>query len=226
MAFWDPGSVFSSMRIALINEDSQADKNSLIYEVLTKIAHKYAHTVDNYGMFTEKDPYQINYIQVGILASIILDTDMADFVVTGCGTGQGAMISCNAFQNVICGYASSPLDAYLFSQINAGNAISIPYAQQFGWGSEINLEMIFEQLFSHPFGQGYPQKFANEESISRVKMSTDIKERTQRPVLEALKELDQKSLKHLIGSDAFRTAFEKRDPQGETADYIRSLLNN
>ena len=82
------------MRIALINEDSQADKNSLILKVLNEVADKYGNVVDNYGMYSEKDKHQINYIQVGILASIILETGMADFVVTGCGTGQGAMISC------------------------------------------------------------------------------------------------------------------------------------
>ena len=85
------------MRIALINEDSQADKNKLIAETLCAVADKYGNTVDNYGMYAETDPHQINYIQVGVIASVILETGMADFVVTGCGTGQGAMISCNAF---------------------------------------------------------------------------------------------------------------------------------
>lgn len=73
------------------------------------------------------------------------------------------MISCNAFKNVVCGYASTPLDAYLFSQINAGNVILIPYAQQFGWESEVNLKMLFEHLFSQNFGGGYPVRFADEE---------------------------------------------------------------
>lgn len=212
------------MRIALINEDSQAEKNSLIYEVLNKVATKYDNTVDNYGMYREDDEHQVNYIQVGILASVILETGMADFVVTGCGTGQGAMISCNAFKNVICGYASTPLDAYLFSQINAGNAISIPYAQQFGWGSEVNLEMLFEHLFCQDFGGGYPKRFADEEKISRVKMSTDIKYLTSKEVLDSLKSMDQKTVKDLFDYKEFKDLFAKYAKDCELSSYIKELL--
>ena len=43
------------MRIALINENSQAGKNELIYNTLQMVASKYGHTVDNYGMFTAPD---------------------------------------------------------------------------------------------------------------------------------------------------------------------------
>lgn len=214
------------MRIALINEDSQADKNSLIYETLQKAAGKYGHTVDNYGMVCEKDVHQINYTQVGIVASVILETKMDDFVVTGCGTGQGALISCNAFKNVICGYASKPLDAYLFSQINAGNAISIPYAQQFGWGSEVNLEMIFEALFSQEFGGGYPRRYADEEQISRKKMSTDIKFHSQKDVLDALKDMDREVLRSLLNYKEFREQFDARAIDCKVSQYLRNEILN
>lgn len=213
------------MRIALINEDSQADKNSLILKVLNEVADKYGNVVDNYGMFSEKDKHQINYIQVGILASIILETGMADFVVTGCGTGQGAMISCNAFKNVVCGYASTPLDAYLFSQINAGNAISIPYAQQFGWGSEVNLKMLFEHLFCQNFGGGYPKRFADEEKISRVKMYTDIKYCSQKDVVDVLMSLNQDDLKELLDYTEFKNLFKQYAKKGEITNYISDLLS-
>lgn len=212
------------MRIALINEDSQADKNELIYTTLKEVATKYGHTIDNYGMFSEQDTHVINYTQIGIMASIILETKMADFVVTGCGTGQGAMISCNAFKNVICGYASSPLDAYLFSQINAGNAISIPFAQQFGWGSEVNLSMLFEHLFCQAFGGGYPKKYADEEKISRIKMSTEIKDRSQKEILTALKDLDQSNLKALLNYEEFKELFYKNAVDGEVKSYIEGLI--
>ncbi len=38
------------MRIALINENSQAGKNSLICDALKKVVEPMGHTVDNYGM--------------------------------------------------------------------------------------------------------------------------------------------------------------------------------
>lgn len=57
------------------------------------------------------------------------------------------MLALNSFPNVLCGFASEPTEAYLFSQINNGNALSIPYAKGFGWGAELNLKFIFERLF-------------------------------------------------------------------------------
>ena len=37
------------MRIALINENSQAAKNGVIYNALKKVADQYGFEVDNYG---------------------------------------------------------------------------------------------------------------------------------------------------------------------------------
>ena len=43
------------MKIALINENSQAAKNSLIEETLRKVVEPMGHTVDNYGMYAAAD---------------------------------------------------------------------------------------------------------------------------------------------------------------------------
>lgn len=43
------------MKIALINENSQAAKNAQIYEILKEEAEKAGHTVDNYGMYAADD---------------------------------------------------------------------------------------------------------------------------------------------------------------------------
>lgn len=122
------------MKIALINENSQAVKNAQIYEILKEEAEKAGHTVDNYGMYAADDEPQLTYVKNGLLASILLSSGAADFVVTGCGTGQGAMLACNSFPNVLCGHVTGPLDAYLFGQVNDGNCIAMPFAQSFGWG--------------------------------------------------------------------------------------------
>ena len=89
------------MKIALINENSQAAKNAQIYEVLNEEAKKAGHTVFNYGMYSAEDDVQLTYVKNGLLASILLTTKAVDFVVTGCGTGQGAMLACNSFPNVL-----------------------------------------------------------------------------------------------------------------------------
>ena len=42
------------MKIALINENSQAGKNELIFETLKKVTEPMGHTVFNYGRQSEK----------------------------------------------------------------------------------------------------------------------------------------------------------------------------
>ena len=49
----------STMKIALINENSQAAKNSMICENLKKIVEPMGHEVFNYGMYTAEDETQL-----------------------------------------------------------------------------------------------------------------------------------------------------------------------
>ena len=86
-----------------------------------------------------------------------------DFVVTGCSSGQGMMLACNSMPDVICGYAPTPKDAYLFAQINNGNAISLPLGEDYTCSGIENLEKTIEALFSEPFGQGYPKSEADRK---------------------------------------------------------------
>ena len=178
------------MKIALINENSQAVKNAQIYEILKEEAEKAGHTVDNYGMYAADDEPQLTYVKNGLLASILLSSGAADFVVTGCGTGQGAMLACNSFPNVLCGHVTGPLDAYLFGQVNDGNCIAMPFAQSFGWGAEINLRDTFAKLFSEPFGGGYPKERREPEQRNK-KILDEVKKVTHKPIMTILKEIDQ-----------------------------------
>lgn len=125
------------MKIALINENSQAAKNGMIEKALKKVLEPMGHTVINYGMYSAEDMQGITYVQIGILVAVLLNSGAADYVITGCGTGEGAMLACNSFPGVICGHVEDALDAYTFAQINDGNAIAIPFAKGFGWGGEL-----------------------------------------------------------------------------------------
>ena len=91
------------MKIALINENSQAAKNGIIEAALKKVVEPMGHEVVNYGMYAADDAAQLTYVQCGILAAILLNSGAADYVVTGCGTGEGAMLALNSFPGVICG---------------------------------------------------------------------------------------------------------------------------
>jgi ribose 5-phosphate isomerase RpiB len=121
------------MKIALMMENSQAGKNAIILKELKAVADEKDFPVFNVGMSDEND-HHLTYIHLGIMASILLNAKAVDFVVTGCGTGQGALMSLNIHPGVICGYCIDPADAFLFAQINNGNALSLPFAKGFGWG--------------------------------------------------------------------------------------------
>ena len=114
------------MKIALINENSQNSKNPMIEAALKKVVEPMGHTVFNYGMYADTDSKPLTYVQNGILAAVLLNSGAADYVVTGCGTGEGAMLACNSFPGVLCGHVADPLDAYTFAQVNDGNAVAMP----------------------------------------------------------------------------------------------------
>ncbi len=194
------------MKIALINENSQAAKNEIIYNALKKVADQKGYEVRNYGMYTAEDDAQLTYVQNGILAAVLLNSGAADFVVTGCGTGEGAMLALNSFPGVICGHVANPLDAYTFAQINDGNAISIPFALGFGWGGDLNLEYIFEKLFSEPFGGGYPKERVVPEQRNK-KILDGVRAQAFKPLDEILKSLDPELVKGALAGAKFDELF-------------------
>ncbi len=210
------------MKIALINENSQASKNAIVENALKKAVMPYGYEVVNYGMFDEQDD-SLTYVQNGILAAILLNSGAADFVVTGCGTGEGAMLACNAFPGVLCGHIEDALDAYTFAQINDGNAIAIPFAKGFGWGGDLNLEYIFEKLFCEESGQGYPRERAVPEQRNK-RILDEVKAITCRDLKEILPQLDQDLLKGVILRPSFQNRFFKDCKNEEYAQLIRMLI--
>ncbi|MDO4615169.1 MAG: RpiB/LacA/LacB family sugar-phosphate isomerase [Lachnospiraceae bacterium] len=150
------------MRIALVMEWSTSERNEIVYSVLKKVAEKNGHSVVNYGQFNQED-YRQTYNQNAVLTGAILNSGAADLVITGCGTGMGAMLACNTMPGVQCGFAVDPADAFLFTQINGGNCLSLPFAKGWGWAAEVNLEYLFEKLFVQEPGGGYPPSAAASE---------------------------------------------------------------
>lgn len=194
------------MKIALINENSQAAKNSMIEASLRKVVEPMGHQVFNYGMYAADDEAQLTYVQIGILAAVLLNSKAADYVITGCGTGEGAMLACNSFPGVICGHVEDPLDAYTFAQINDGNAIALPFAKGFGWGGDLNLEYIFEKLYAEESGQGYPRERAVPEKRNK-KILDEVKTVTYRDLGSILKELDRELVKGALSTKGFGEFF-------------------
>lgn len=211
------------MRIALIMENSQAAKNAIVLDALKKVVEPMGHTVDNYGMYTAEDKEQLTYVQVGILAAVLLNSGAADYVITGCGTGEGAMLACNSFPGVICGHVEDALDAYTFSQINDGNAIALPFAKGFGWGGEKNLEYIFEKLYCEESGQGYPRERAAIMKKNREILNA-VKGVTYRNLADILKELDQELVKGALGGAKFKEMFYANCKCEEIASVVKEII--
>lgn len=211
------------MKIALINENSQAAKNGMIEKALRKIVEPMGHEVYNYGMYAADDAAQLTYVQVGILAAVLLNSGAADYVITGCGTGEGAMLACNSFPGVICGHVEDPLDAYTFAQINDGNAIAIPFAKGFGWGGDLNLEYIFEKLFVEESGQGYPRERAVPEKRNK-KILDEVKLHTYRDMAEILVSIDRELAKGALSTEGFGKYFEANCKDEKLKEAVQEVL--
>lgn len=212
------------MKIALINENSQATKNNIIFDELKTVAERKGFEVFNYGMYGNEGESQLTYVQNGLLTAILLNSGAADFVITGCGTGMGAMLACNSFPGVTCGFAADPVDAYLFSQVNGGNALSLPFAKGFGWGAELNLRYMFERLFEDEVGGGYPKERAIPEQRN-ARILNEVKAITYKNLLTILKEIDQEFLKETISGEHFQELFFANCQNKEIADYLKTILN-
>lgn len=211
-----------TMKIALIIENSQAAKNEIVHEALVSVAEPLGHKVFNYGMYTPDDEASLTYVMNGLLTGILLNSGAADFVVTGCGTGMGSMLAANAMPGVFCGLVIDPTDAFLFSQINDGNAISMPYSKGFGWAAELNLQDCYRKIFENEGGAGYPKERAAIMAKNRGILS-DLKAASCRDMLTVLKSVDQDLLKAAIAGEHFAELFYPNAQDQGIADYLRAL---
>ena len=190
------------MRIALINEVSSRDKNPLVLAALEQTGNE----IFNVGCTAEDGA--LTYIQTGLMAGIALNTGAADFVVGGCGTGQGFLMSAMQYPGVFCGLIQDSLDAWLFSQINGGNCISLALNKGFGWAGDINLKYIFEKLFLDPPGRGYPLHRAESQQASR-ELLKGISVSTHKSFDEVLKNVDPATLDAVMNHKPFKEFIDK-----------------
>ena len=212
------------MKIALMMENSQAAKNPIILKQLQDVSLPLGHQVFNVGMSDEHD-HHLTYIHLGIMTSLLINSQAVDFVVAGCGTGQGALMSLNIHPGVVCGYCLEPSDAFLFNQINNGNALSLAFAKGFGWGAELNVRYIFEKAFSGERGQGYPLERAEPQRCNAAILNQVKAAVVKDNYLDTLKSLDQALVKTAISGDGFQSCFFENCQNSEIADYVRSVLN-
>jgi len=175
------------MKIAVISETSAGDKNPHIVAALTAVG---AHEIINAGMTQKGGSPELTYIHAGLISAILLNLGRVDFVVGGCGTGQGFLNTVLQYPNVFCGHIVTPLDAWLFAQINGGNCVSLALNQGYGWAGDVNLRFIFERLFSVESGCGYPPERRESQQASR-KVLAEISRVTHRSLAEIIAALPE-----------------------------------
>jgi len=212
------------MKIALIIENSQAAKSEVVHAALTSVAEPLGHQVFHYGMYAPEDKASLTYVMNGLLAGILLNSGAADFVVTGCGTGMGSMLAANSMPGVFCGLVIDPTDAFLFGQINDGNAISMAYAKGFGWAAELNLQDVYRKLFEGERGLGYPKERAEIMAKNRGILK-DLKAVTCNDMLTVLKSIDQDLLKATIAGEKFQEYFFANATDEGIREYLKGVVS-
>ncbi|AWB65608.1 hypothetical protein C2869_03775 [Saccharobesus litoralis] len=211
------------MKVALMMENSQAAKNPIILKELEGVAGPLGHDIFNVGMDGEND-HHLTYIHLGIMAGILINAKAVDFVVSGCGTGQGAMMSLNAHAGVYCGYCIDPSDAFLFNQVNNGNALALPFAKGFGWGAELNARYIFEKALTGERGAGYPVE-RREPQVRNASILSEVKTALLgTSYIDSLKNLDQELVKTAVSGERFQACLFENGQDKELEAYVKSLL--
>ena len=184
------------MRIGVIVPSTQSAKNKLLVTAVREAQSE--AEVFNLGCFSNEDE-QYSYVEIALTIALLLHKKVVDFVVTGCSSGQGMMLACNAMPGVLCGYIPTPQDAYLFGRINAGNAVSLPLGLGFGWAGELNLRYTLKALFDGPFGTGYPAEHA-ERKIRDTLLLKQLKAKSQKEMAEFLAAVDKELLAKVYGN--------------------------
>ena len=191
------------MKIAVINEISAADKNADILKALEGRGHE----ILNLGNTKGSDSPGLLYIHTGLMAALLLNLMQVDYVVGGCGTGLGFLNAVMQYPGVFCGHLLTPLDAFLFARINAGNCVSLALNQGYGWAGEVNLRLMFDHLFTPEAGSGYPPQRAELQKQGR-ELLRQISTATHRPMMEILTSLPEEVVRPALTYPAFRPVLE------------------
>lgn len=166
-----------------------ASSRSAMCAPLLEATKRYAPgTVVSFGCDkTEQRTY--SYIDIALLSGLLLGSGAVDFIVTGCSSGQGMMLACNSVPGVLCGYAPTPRDAYLFAQINCGNALSLPLDSTYIPQSRDNMDATLAALFKEPFGGGYPKADAERKLRDTARLK-ELRHRARVDSMDFLASLD------------------------------------
>ncbi len=209
------------MKIATILASSQASKSIMLYDTVKRYASD--SEIINFGCY-ENEATEYSYIEISLLVGLLLASGSVDFVVTGCSSGQGMMLACNSMPGVLCGYIPTPMDAYLFAQINDGNAVSLPLGDKYTWTGFENFKDTIEKLFSEPFGQGYP-KGEEERKLKDTAFLKDIRNRSQINIVDLIGNLDKNVMEKISNKKDVISYITDHGTNKEVTDWIKQFAD-
>jgi len=124
------------------------------------------------------------------------------------------------YPGVFCGHISSPVDAWLFTQINGGNCISLALNQGYGWAGDVNLKFIFEKLFSVDLGSGYPEHRKTSQQESR-EILNNISQKVHFPFEILVEKIDSNIVKNVL---KFPGVWDLLQAENIENDILRDIL--
>ena len=206
------------MKIAVITEGSTKTRNEEVLKALDGLGHE----IFNLGMKNAEGEPDLTYIETGFMSALVLNLKAVDFVIGGCGTGQGYFNTVLQFPGTACGLLIDPVDAFLFSQVNAGNCISLSLNKGFGnLGGGINLSYIFKFLSSETWGQGHPPA-RKEIQINARRKLTQLSLDAHKSMKDIITLMDKEIINRALSFPGFRD-FLVNSPASELKDFVLSL---
>jgi len=206
------------MKIAVINEGSTKHRNGDVMKALEGMKHE----VYNLGMKNIEGEPDLTYVETGLLTALVLNMKAVDFVVGGCGTGQGYMNMVLQFPGVACGLLMDPTEAFLFSRVNAGNCVSLQLNKGYGGiGGDVNLRYILQALFNDEYGCGYPPARAKIQIDARKRLEK-ISLATHHSMIDCLKNMDAEPIQRMLAFPGVLD-FLKTSPESELKKYVLDI---
>lgn len=204
------------MKIALVVEGSTSHHAKDVWEVLSRLSE---HESYQLGMRGEEGEETLTFLHTSVIAGILLNVKAVDFVIGGCGSGQGFFNGVMAFPGVLCGLCYDPLEAWLFMQVNAGNCISLPLNRGWGLAGKEQIRLTLEQAFSVPYGGGYPPERAELIARMHAKLRSQS-DSFRKSFLEILPLIDREILYPALRSKGMREQIESAPESPEKAAVI------
>jgi ribose 5-phosphate isomerase RpiB len=202
------------MKIAVINEGSTKQRNSDVLKALDGLGHQ----VYNLGMKNVEGESDLTYMDTGFLSALLLNLKAVDFVVGGCGTGQGYMNAVLQFPGTGCGLLLDPVDAFLWAQVNAGNCLSLCLNKGYSLGADVNLKYLLKiALDPALFGKGYPPA-RGELQIGARKRLEKLSLDAHKPMAEILDVMDGEIVRKALAFPGVRDFIQTNAPASTLKD--------